>query len=70
MAGASFQTNPIDLYRLLDECHPRRQSPTSSWTAYLQPHLIDSVLLRANKFEAFMENRQKRLLLYFLAVGT
>lgn len=21
MAGASFQTNPIDLYRLLDECH-------------------------------------------------
>lgn len=21
MAGASFQTNPIDLHRLLDECH-------------------------------------------------
>jgi hypothetical protein len=30
--------------------------------SYLQSHLIDPVLLRADKFEAFMEDRQKRLL--------
>lgn len=29
---------------------------------YLQSHLIDPALLRANKFDAFMEDRQKRLL--------
>jgi hypothetical protein len=29
---------------------------------YLQSHLIDPALLRADKFEAFMEDRQKRLL--------
>ena len=29
---------------------------------YLQSHLIDPTLLRADKFEAFMEDRQKRLL--------
>lgn len=30
--------------------------------SYLQSHLIDPALLRADKFEAFMEDRQKRLL--------
>ena len=30
--------------------------------SYLQSHLMDPMLLRANKFEAFMEDRQKRLL--------
>lgn len=30
--------------------------------SYLQSHLIDPVILRADKFEAFMEDRQKRLL--------
>ena len=30
--------------------------------SYLQSHLVDPVLLRADKFEAFMEDRQKRLL--------
>jgi hypothetical protein len=29
---------------------------------YLQSHLIDPALLRSNNFEAFMEDRQKRLL--------
>ena len=29
---------------------------------YLQSHLINPVLIRADKFEAFMEDRQKRLL--------
>jgi hypothetical protein len=30
--------------------------------SYLQTHLIDPALLRADRFEAFMEDRQKRLL--------
>jgi len=30
--------------------------------SYLQSHLIDPAFLRADKFEAFMEDRQKRLL--------
>ena len=30
--------------------------------SYLSSHLIDPTLLRADKFEAFMEDRQKRLL--------
>lgn len=30
--------------------------------SYLRSHLIDPALLRADNFEAFMEDRQKRLL--------
>ena len=30
--------------------------------AYVQSHLIDPALLRADQFDAFMEDRQKRLL--------
>ncbi len=36
--------------------------PSQKLDAYLKSHLIDPVLLRADKFEAFMDDRQKQLL--------
>ena len=115
MAGSTFQTNPIDLNRLLDECHrgviqlpdfqrswvwdedriksliasisrafpvgalmsldtggpvnfkprPIEGAPATArqtLDVYLKSHLADPALLRADKFAAFMDNRQKQLL--------
>lgn len=111
MAGATFQTNPYDLSKLLEWCRTgelhlpdfqrswvwdedRIKSLIASVSrrtlggigpseylarlekgkdgapaiaperlnAFLKSHLIDPALLRANKFEEFMADRQTRLL--------
>ncbi|EIK73286.1 hypothetical protein PseBG33_0022 [Pseudomonas synxantha BG33R] len=61
MAGSTFQTNPIDLFKLLgDTSTPGVGS--KNLNNYLKSHFIDPEILRGDAFEEFMEDRQRQLL--------